>query len=85
MFLLGVVFEVLIVFHRAPAAAPGEAVFDKEAVAEIAFLDFVAIGLATVGIGLGVGGLDNLTTILAIADIGVVERVDVDGETTGVF
>ena len=79
------VFEVLIVFHRAPAATPGKAVFDKKPVAEIAFLDFIAIGLAAVGIGFGVGGFDNLTTVLAIADIGVVEWVDIDGKASGVF
>ena len=83
--LLCMIFEVLVVFHGAPAASPGEAVLDEKAVAEIAFLDFVAIGFTTIGVGFGVGGFNDLTAVLAITDIGVIEWVDVDGEASGMF
>ena len=81
----GVEFEVLVVFHGAPGATPGEAMFDEQAVTEVAFFDLVAVLFATVGIRLGVGRFDDLTAVLTIADIGIVERVDVDGKTTGVI
>ena len=49
--MIGVVFEVLVVFHGAPGAASDEAVFDEQAVAEVAFIDLVAELLATDGQG----------------------------------
>ena len=79
------VFEVLVVFHGAPGAAPDEAVFDEQTVAEVAFIDLVAELLAAVGIGLAVGGFNDPTAILRMADIGIVERIDVDGEAAGVI
>ena len=42
---------MLVVFHGAPGAAPDEAVFDEQAVAEVAFIDLVAELLATDGQG----------------------------------
>ena len=83
--MFGVEFEVLVVFHGAPGAAPDEAVFDEQAVAEVAFIDLVTELLAAVGIGLAVGGLNDPAAILRMADIGIVERVDVDGEAAGVI
>ena len=83
--MFGVVFEVLVVFHGAPGAAPDEAVFDEQAVAEVAFIDLVAELLAAVGIGLAVGGFYDPAAILRMADIGIVERIDVDGEAAGVI
>ena len=76
---------MLVVFHGAPGAAPDEAVFDEQAVAEVAFIDLVAELLAAVGIGLAVGGFNNPAAILRMADIGIVECVDVDGEAAGMI
>ena len=78
------VFEVLVVFLRAPGTTPAEAVLEEEAVAEVAFLYLVAIALAAVGIGLACGGFYYLTASFVVTDVGVVEGIDVDSETTGV-
>ena len=76
------VFEVLVVFLRAPGTTPAEAVLEEEAVAEVAFLYLVAIALAAVGIGFACGGFYYLTASFVVTDVGVVEGIDVDGETT---
>ena len=65
--LIGVEFEVLVVFHGAPGAAPDKAVFDEQAVAEVAFIDLVAELLAAVGIGLAVGGFYDPAAILLLS------------------
>ena len=63
---------MLVILHGAPGAAPGEAVLEEEPMAEVAFLDLVAILFLAVGIGLGCGGLDDLRAVLGVADVGII-------------
>ena len=78
--------EMLVVFHGAPGAAPAEAVLDEEAVAGVGGVDegdgHLAAGGAVGGVGLGIGGF-HLAVVEV--DVGVVEGIDVDGESLGVF
>ena len=78
---------MLIVLDGAPCTSPTETMLDEESVAEVGGVDdrhgdvLATIG-AVGGIGLGVGRLD-----LAVVEVhvGVVEGVDVDGKSLGVF
>ena len=74
---------MLVVFHGSPGAAPGEAVFEEEAVAEVALLYLVAERLLTIDIGFAIRGFYDTGAILAGADVGIVAGVDVDGQATG--
>lgn len=55
--LLHLELEVLVVLEGVPGAAPGEAMPEEEAVAEVARLYFITERARAVGIGLSVGGL----------------------------
>ena len=77
---------MLVVFDSAPGAAPAEAVLDEEAVAGVGSVDEgngkLAAGGAVGGVGLGIGWF-HLAVVEV--DVGVVEGIDVDGESLGVL
>ena len=69
---------MLPILHRAPGAAPFEAVLNEKAIQEVALDDLVGEALAAVDILRGRGGLHDAAAVLAGTHIGVIERVDVD-------
>ena len=74
------VFEMLVVFHRTPGAAPGEAVLDEELVTEVVDGDLITEILLTIGIRHASGRLyDAVTVFLTITDVGVIKGIDIDG------
>ena len=75
---------MLVVLEGAPGASPGETMLEKEPVAEVAGFYFISERARAVGIGLAVGGLHVLRTVLAVAHIRVIAGIDVDGQSTGV-
>lgn len=77
---------MLIVLQGAPGSAPAEAVLDEQLIAQIRSSDFIrVIGLA-INVRLACCGLYYLMTILlTIPYIGVIERIDIDGQSTGML
>ena len=76
-------FKMLVVFHRSPRTAPGEAVLDEKLIAEVVLVDLVFEVLLAIAIRLGCGRLNDLLTILASPYIRIVKRVDVNGQPSG--
>ena len=80
-------FKVLVVLAAFPVAAPGEAVAGEEPVDEVAFLDESSgpglLRLVAVG-GVRLAG-KGCYAPCAVVDVGVVERIDVDGQAQGVL
>lgn len=75
---------MLVVFDRAPAAAPFEAVSSEEAIGLVGAGNLVAeVGLP-VGIAHGCRRLDGDGPTTAAADAGIVERIDVNRHAAGV-
>ena len=79
--------KMLIIFCGIPVAAPGEAVFGKEAVAEIVLINLVGEVLAAVSVHLTAGRRDigAAIAVLIIDHIGVVVGVYVNGKSVGMF
>ena len=77
---------MLIVLHGAPGSAPAEAVLDEQLIAQIRSSDFIrVIGLA-INVRLTCGRLYYLGTILlTIFYIRIIERIDIDGQSTGML
>jgi hypothetical protein len=77
---------VLIVLHGAPSSAPAEAVLDEQLIAQIRSSNFIrVIGLA-INVRLTCGRLYYLMTVFpTIPYIGVIERIDIDGQSTGML
>lgn len=77
---------MLVIFDRAPSTSPAETVLDEEAVAEVGSIDKrhrnLTIGCAIGSVGLAVGRL--YFSVIEV-DVGIVERIDVDGESLGMF
>ena len=74
------VFEMLVVFHRTPGAAPGEAVLNEELVTEVVDGDLITEILFAIYIRYTCGWLDNaMTVFLTITNVRVVKGIDVDG------
>ena len=78
-------FEMLVVFQRAPRPTPAESTLRKQSVAEVLTGYLVFELLATVHIGLARRRLDEQRTVLFALHAGVVERIDVDGQTLGML
>ena len=77
---------MLVVLHGAPGAAPSEAMFDEELVAEIIGGDLVTEVFLAIDIRQARGGLDDaMTVFLTITDVRVVEGIDVDGQAVGML
>ena len=66
--------EMLIVLHRAPCTAPGEAVGAEEAVTEVIFVNLMGEILRPVCKSAGSDGTDAIGT-----HIGILERIDIHG------
>ena len=77
--------EVLIVLAVAPRSAPREAVLDEQTVEEIALLYLIGELTGAVGVGLRVGWHHLSGPVLARPDVGIVARIDVDGQSLGVL
>ena len=79
--------KMLIILCGIPVAAPGEAVFGKEAVAEIVLVNLVCEVLAAVSVYFttGRGDIGAAVAVLVIDYIGIVVRVYVNGKSVGVF
>lgn len=76
---------MLVVFDTVPGAAPDEAVLCEETVAEVALHNLVGKVSGTVDVGLAIGGLDNHCAVFPVTDVGVVERVDVYCQSSGMI
>ena len=79
------VFEMLVVFHRPPRTAPSKAILNEQLIAEVAFVDLVFEVFLAIAVGLGCGWLNYLLTVLACPDIRIIERIDVNGEPSGMI
>lgn len=77
--------EMLIVLDGIPVATPFEPVLHEQTVAEVALRDLVLELLLAVDIGFTRSGLDKDGTVLLPAYTRVVERIDIDGKTTGMI
>ena len=77
--------KVLPVFHRAPGATPSEAVLQEKAVQEIALDNLVGEALTAVDILHGRSGLHDATSVLARADIRIIEGIDIDSHARGML
>ena len=78
-------FKMLIVFTCGPVAAPFESGLGEEAKAEVVMINLVGEIPVAVTIDFGCGGLNEECAIIALFIVRVVERVDVDGQSTGMF
>ena len=78
-------FEVLVVFQRAPCPTPTESMLDEQAVAEILRRNLVLERFRTVDIGFARRWLNEQRAVLLTLHAGVVERIDVDGQTLGML
>ena len=76
---------MLEVLARCPVAAPLKACLGEEAEAEVVVVYLVGKVPRAVTIGLGGGGLNKTGAVGTILVIGVVERVDVNSQPTGMF
>ena len=74
---------MLVVLERAPGTTPAEAVLEEKAVAEVAALYLVVEAALAMGIGFGVGWLDEQPAIGTPLDIGIVQRIDVNSHPHG--
>ena len=73
---------MLVVLHRPPVAAPFEAMLDEEAVAEVVLRNLILERLTAVDVGFARGRLDEHRAVFLPADTGIIQRIDVDGEST---
>lgn len=77
--------EVLVVLAVVPVASPVEACLGEEAVAEVVVVDLVGEVPGAVAVGGSRGGLYEEGAVFEVLVVGVVEGVDVDGESAGVL
>ena len=76
---------MLIVFARCPCSAPFKSCFGEESVAEVLLVDFVGeVPCAVAKMG-GGGRLHESCSVGAVFVVGVIESVDVDGQSACVF
>ena len=75
---------MLVVLHSAPSATPAEAVGCEELVGLVGMGDLMVERGVAVGVARGSGGLDAAAPPNG-AHAGIVERVEVDGASEGVF
>ena len=74
---------MLIVLQGAPAATPAEAMLDEETIAEVARRDLITEASGAVGVWTASLGLHKERAVLPAAHTGIVQRIDVDGHTSG--
>lgn len=74
---------MLVILHGLPVTAPLETMLDEEAIAEVALRNLIGEVLAAVDIGLTRSRLDEQRTVLLTTHTGVIKRIDIDGESTG--
>ena len=75
---------MLIIFASFPGSTPHKTVAYELAITKIGGVDFVSKLFAAVGIRTGCCRTDMKYTIFAVPNIGVVERIDVDGTSLAV-
>ena len=76
---------MLIVLTRSPVTAPLETCLSKETEAEVFVINLIGKVPRTVAIWLASGGLDEERAVIECFDVGVVEGVDIDGQSTGML
>ena len=76
---------MLVVLTRSPVTAPLEACLSKETEAEVFVVNLIGEVPRAVAICLGSGGLDEPRTVIKIPIIGVVKRIDINGQSTGML
>ena len=79
------IFEMLVVFHCPPRTAPSKTILKEQLIAEVAFVDLVLEVLLAVAIRFGCGWLHHLLSVLASPDIRVIERIDINGKSSGMI
>ena len=78
-------FEMLIVFQRAPTASPTESMLDKKTVAEVLCCNLVFEGFRAVRIGFSSGGLNQQRTVFLTLYTRVIQRIDINGQSLCMF
>ena len=73
---------MLVVFHRPPVATPLKAMLHEEAVTEVVLRDLILERLTAVDVGLTCGRLDEQRSVFLPADTRIIQRIDIDGEST---
>ena len=77
--------KMLVVLAGVPVAAPLEAGLSEELVAEVVVGDLVGEVPRSVAVRFSGGGFDEQRAVGEGLDVGIVKRVDVDGQSTGVL
>ena len=80
-----ILFKVLVVLEATPVAAPFEAMLNKQAITKVAFLYLIAELFLAIYVWPASSGLYHRGTVFALLDIGIVQRVDVDGQSQCMF
>ena len=85
--LLRHLLKMLIIFAGIPVTTPGEAVFLKELVAEIIFINLIGKGLGTVSVDFTASRRNvSLSGFSFVKDnIGIVEGIDVNSTAKGML
>ena len=76
---------MLVVLAGGPVTTPLEAGLGEELEAEVVVGDLVGEVPRTVAVGLAGGGLDEQRAVSKGLDVGVVERVDIDSQSSGML
>ena len=76
---------MLVVLAGGPVTAPLETGLGEELEAEVVVGDLVGEVPRAVAVRFAGGGLDEQRTVVEGLDVGVVERVDIDGQSTGML
>lgn len=79
--------EMLVILCGIPVAAPGEAVFGKEAVAQIIFVNFIGEVLAAVSVNFtaGRGDIGISAAVFVKDNVGVVVGIHIYGKAIGML
>ena len=75
-------FEMLVVFQRAPRPTPAESVLNEKAVAEVLLCNLVFKRFRAVCIGFARCRLNKQRAVFLTLYTGVIQRIDIDGEST---
>ena len=80
------ILEMLVILHSAPRATPCKTILNEQLITQIASGDFIwEVGFAVTILYGSCWFYYASAVFLAISDVGIVECVDVDSQSTGVF
>ena len=76
---------MLEVLARSPVTTPLEACLSKETEAEVFVINLIGEVPRAVAIWLASGGLDDPRTVIKVPIVGIVKRIDINGQSTGML